>query len=229
MRAVDDASICLVTVEYADGPSEIYVTADRLDDPEVALALLDDFAGATLATERGGALEFRPTHLFETVARERLMPVAVMRGEQSNTSIRFGQELILKLFRRLQFGPNPEVEVGRFLTDYTSFRNAPPVIGSAAYIDPLGREAALALLQRFEPNRGDASRLWSCATSRDALSMLSCRRWRSALVTAACAAVEWCDPTKKTTAINKTADDRIYLIVFFLRTIPTPSDLTPDF
>ena len=154
--AVDDASICLVSVEYADGPPEIYVTADRLDDPEVALALLEDFAGATLATERGGAIEFRPTHLFETVARARLRPVAVMRGEQSNTSIRFGQELILKLFRRLQFGPNPEVEVGRFLTDYTTFRNAPPVVGSAAYIDPHGRAAALALLQRFEPNRGDA-------------------------------------------------------------------------
>jgi trehalose synthase-fused probable maltokinase len=86
-----------------------------------------------------------------------------MRGEQSNTSVRFGNELILKLFRRLQFGPNPEVEVGRFITDYTEFRNAPPVVGSASYIDPQGREAALALLQRFEPNRGDA---WTTALAR---------------------------------------------------------------
>jgi trehalose synthase-fused probable maltokinase len=86
-----------------------------------------------------------------------------MRGEQSNTSIRFGNQLILKLFRRLQFGPNPEVEVGRFLTDCTEFRNAPPVVGSASYIDPDGREASLALLQRFEPNRGDA---WTTTLQR---------------------------------------------------------------
>ena len=161
--AVDEAAISLVAVEYAEGSPETYVTAERLDDPGVALALLERFGGSSIPSERGGALEFRPTHLFETVARERLEPIAIMRGEQSNTSVRFGSELILKLFRRLQFGPNPEVEVGRFLTDYTEFRNAPPVVGSASYVDPQGQEAALALLQRFEPNRGDA---WTTTLAR---------------------------------------------------------------
>ena len=161
--AVDKAAISLVAVEYAEGSPETYVTAERLDDPGVALTLLERFGGSSIPSDRGGALEFRPTHLFETVARERLEPIAIMRGEQSNTSVRFGNELILKLFRRLQFGPNPEVEVGRFLTDYTEFRNAPPVVGSASYVDPQGREAALALLQRFEPNRGDA---WTTTLAR---------------------------------------------------------------
>jgi trehalose synthase-fused probable maltokinase len=159
-RPVDRAHIGpitlrLVEVQYLEGPPETYVLADPLDDTGAALALLEQFAGGVVPTE-GGRLEFRPTHLFASVARERLEPVAVMRGEQSNTSIRFGNQLILKLFRRLQFGPNPEVEVGRFLTDSTDFRNAPPVVGSASYLDPGGREASLALLQQFEPNRGDA-------------------------------------------------------------------------
>ena len=154
--AVDTAALYLVGVEYAHGPPETYVMADRLDDADVALALVERFAGGSVSTESGGRVTFEPTHLFGSVARDRLMPVAVLRGEQSNTSIRFGHELILKLFRRLQFGPNPEVEIGRFLTDWTSFRNAPPVIGSASYVDPQGQEGALALLQRFEPNRGDA-------------------------------------------------------------------------
>jgi trehalose synthase-fused probable maltokinase len=153
---VDHAVLSLVAVEYAEGPLETYVMAERLDDSGVALALVELFGGASVPTERGGRVTFQPTHLFGSVARERLVPVAVMRGEQSNTSIRFGHELILKLFRRLQFGPNPEVEIGRFLTDCTNFRNAPPVVGSASYIDFRGQEAALALLQRFEPNRGDA-------------------------------------------------------------------------
>ena len=166
-RPVDRAGIGpitlrLVEVHYLEGPPETYVLADPLDDAGAALALLQQFAGGVLPTE-GGRLEFRPTHLFASVARERLEPVAVMRGEQSNTSIRFGNQLILKLFRRLQFGPNPEVEVGRFLTDCTEFRNAPPVVGSASYFDPHDRQASLALLQRFEPNRGDA---WTTTLQR---------------------------------------------------------------
>src|SRR5207253_2070527 len=132
------------------------VTAERLDDPGVALTLLERFGGSSIPSDRGGALEFRPTHLFETVARERLEPIAIMRGEQSNTSIRFGNALILKLFRRLQFGPNPDVEIGWFLTERTAFRATPPVVGSLTYVTAGGEEASLAMLQQFEPNRGDA-------------------------------------------------------------------------
>jgi maltose alpha-D-glucosyltransferase / alpha-amylase len=157
------SSIRLLEVRYAEGPPETYVLADRLDDPSVGIALLDSFGGASVPTESGGSLEFEPTHVFTSIRHERLSPIGLMRGEQSNTSIRFGQELILKLFRRLQFGPNPEVEVGRFLTDHTDFRDAPPVAGSASYRDPRGQEAALALLQLFEPNRGDA---WSTTLDR---------------------------------------------------------------
>jgi trehalose synthase-fused probable maltokinase len=156
-------TIRLVEVRYAEGPSEMYVLVEPLDDPSVGIALLDTFGGASVSTECGGSLRFEPTHLFTSVARERLTPIALMRGEQSNTSIRFGQELIVKLFRRLQFGPNPEVEVGRFLTDHTDFRNAPPAVGSASYLDPRGQEAAFALLQRFVPNRGDA---WTTTLDR---------------------------------------------------------------
>ena len=79
-----------------------------------------------------------------------------MRGEQSNTSVRFGEALILKLFRRLQFGPNPDVEVGYFLTEHSHFRGTPAVVGSIDYVSPAGATASLALLQRFERNRGDA-------------------------------------------------------------------------
>jgi len=86
-----------------------------------------------------------------------------MLGEQSNTSIRFGDALILKVFRRLQFGPNPEVEIGWFLTERTSFAGTPHVAGSMSYVSPDGREASLALLQQFEPNRGDA---WTTTLER---------------------------------------------------------------
>jgi maltose alpha-D-glucosyltransferase / alpha-amylase len=153
---VDDATLCLVEVDYADGPPETYVLADRLEDVSVPRAVLRQFYGAKVATEAGGELVFRPTHLFQTIPLESTEPIGLMRGEQSNTSIRYGDALILKLFRRLQFGPNPDVEVGWFLTEQSGFRGTPAVVGSLDYLSPDGQQASLALLQRFEPNRGDA-------------------------------------------------------------------------
>jgi trehalose synthase-fused probable maltokinase len=155
--------VCLVEVEYEAGPSETYVLADRLEDPAVPPALLDRFRGDAVPTESGGSLHFSPTHLFKTIPRERTEPISPMRGEQSNTSIRFGDALILKLFRRVQFGPNPDVEVGWFLTEHSQFRGTPPVVGSLEYHSPHGGIASLALLQRFEPNRGDA---WTTSLAR---------------------------------------------------------------
>jgi len=158
-----EASVALVEVRYAHGPPETYVVTDRFDEPAVGRALLRHFDGTTLPTERGGALVFRPTHVFHSVPADRLEPVAPLRGEQSNTSLRFGDALMLKLFRRLQFGPNPDVEIGWFLTEHTGFAGTPPVAGSLTYVNPAGEEAALILLQRFERNRGDA---WTTMLAR---------------------------------------------------------------
>jgi maltose alpha-D-glucosyltransferase / alpha-amylase len=162
-RWVADASVCLVEVRYADGPAETYVLLERLDDPAVGRAALRRFSGGEVATEAGGALEFHPTHLYSTIPLERTEPIAPMRGEQSNTSIRFGDALILKLFRRLQFGPNPDVEVGWFLTEHSGFHGTPAVVGSLDYVSPGAERASLALLQQFEPNRGDA---WTITLER---------------------------------------------------------------
>ena len=76
-------------------------------------------------------------------------------AEQSNTSILFGEQAILKLFRRLQPGENPDMEMTRFLTDVGHFKNIP------AYLGELHRssdQTTLAFLQAFVPNQGDG---WS--------------------------------------------------------------------
>jgi trehalose synthase-fused probable maltokinase len=159
----DGAPLSLVEVQYADGPPDTYVIVDNLEAPSVARALLANFGGATVRTDGGGQLAFRATHVFDEIPTERTEPPKVLAGEQSNTSIRYGDALILKLFRRLQFGPNPDVEIGWFLTEHTPFRGTPPVAGSLSYIAPDGAEASLALLQRFERNRGDA---WTTTLAR---------------------------------------------------------------
>jgi maltose alpha-D-glucosyltransferase / alpha-amylase len=79
-----------------------------------------------------------------------------IRGEQSNTSVVYGDRLILKLFRRLESGTNPDLEIGRFLTERTKFTQIAPVAGSLEY--QVGRDAPMTIgvLQGYVPNEGDA-------------------------------------------------------------------------
>jgi trehalose synthase-fused probable maltokinase len=62
----------------------------------------------------------------------RLEPT-LLGAEQSNSSLRFGERLILKLFRRVEPGPNPDVEIGRFLTETAGYPHAPALAGSLEY------------------------------------------------------------------------------------------------
>jgi len=153
---IPDSTLRLVEVGYADDGKETYVLGERIDEPAVARALLDRFRGASVPTERGGTLNFEPTHLLASIDAQRAQPIVLLKGEQSNTSVRFGDALILKLFRRVQFGPNPEVEIGWFLTEHTEFHGMPAVVGSLDYHAPDGSTASVALLQQFVTNVGDA-------------------------------------------------------------------------
>ena len=62
--------------------------------------------------------------------------------------------MILKLFRRAEAGPNPELEVGAYLTERAAFPNVPAVLGAVEYRPRVGGPHVLALLQAFVPNRG---------------------------------------------------------------------------
>jgi maltose alpha-D-glucosyltransferase / alpha-amylase len=80
----------------------------------------------------------------------------LMRAEQSNTSVVYGKRLVFKLFRRLEEGLNPDVEIGVFLAEQTSFRNVPPVAGYLEYRSRDGEATTFGLLQGFVANQGDA-------------------------------------------------------------------------
>ncbi|MGH7908637.1 MAG: putative maltokinase, partial [Thermodesulfobacteriota bacterium] len=89
----------------------------------------------------------------------------VLKAEQSNTSILYGKELFFKLYRRLDEGINPDLEITRFLTEETSFPNIPPFVGAIEYrrngilsaSEGSGSQPIIiGILQRFTPNQGDA-------------------------------------------------------------------------
>jgi maltose alpha-D-glucosyltransferase/alpha-amylase len=129
-------------------------------DNDFCLALRELIAGRRrLRGERGGELAGAPTKalrgLLNGLSDADLDPLPI-RAEQSNSSINFGGHLILKLFRKIDSGLNPDLEIGRFLTDERGFASTPPVAGSIEYTRAGEEPLTLAILQGFVANEGDA-------------------------------------------------------------------------
>jgi maltose alpha-D-glucosyltransferase/alpha-amylase len=75
--------------------------------------------------------------------------------EQSNTTVLVGTDYVVKLFRRLEPGLNPEIEVGHFLTETVAFPHAPPLLGTVELAEN-GARSAVAVVHGFVQNQGDA-------------------------------------------------------------------------
>jgi len=102
-----------------------------------------------------GRIEAHASSAFSGIERSRLFASRVGSAEQSNTSIVYGDHLILKLFRRLQPGENPDVEIGRFLTEVARFQHIPPFMGEIAVMQRDGKKTSMAMLQGLVSNEGD--------------------------------------------------------------------------
>jgi maltokinase len=148
----------LVEMRYETGAHDIYqllhgdTEIDGLEHPAAARELVHAMrAGLTLQGAEG-TVEFRPVEGFAGLGRE-LLEARPVGGEQSNTSLVFDDELILKVFRRLEPGINPELEMLRFLTEH-GFANIAALGGWYAYSGgPLS--ATLGILQEFVRNGED--------------------------------------------------------------------------
>ena len=170
--------LALVEIRFAPGTHEIYqvpfglrpkdepwrdavaetgdwIAYDAMDDPELARELVRLIgSGQTLGSEEA-LLEFRTVDGVPEVPLGDARPMGV---EQSNTSVVFDERLVLKLYRRLEAGINPELELLRFLTE-RSFSGIPALEGWAAHSGRL-MDATLAILQHFVPGHGDG---WTLA------------------------------------------------------------------
>ncbi len=103
----------------------------------------------------GGRLEARASTAFSSTTSRHRLPARVGSAEQSNTSILYGKELILKMFRRLQPGENPDVEIGRFLTEVAHFERIAPFYGEISVTPAGGEKTTVAMLQGLVANQGD--------------------------------------------------------------------------
>jgi trehalose synthase-fused probable maltokinase len=127
---------------------------DALDDPAAGAALLDAFAGAASVSLARGGVRFSRTAAFPAGALP-AGPARRLGGEQSNTSLAYGDLLVLKALRRVEPGPHPEAELAGFLALRAGFAHVPALAGTLEYDPPGGAPVTLGILQRFVPSRGD--------------------------------------------------------------------------
>ena len=97
-------------------------------------------------------------------------------GADGDSKIVYGDRLRLEVFRRVEAGPNPDVEVGTFLTETAAFPHAPPVAGRLEYRPSQGESATLAVLKGFVLNEGNAWQLSMDGASRALEQVLTDRR-----------------------------------------------------
>jgi maltose alpha-D-glucosyltransferase/alpha-amylase len=134
---------------------------DASFDDRFARTLLETIERQEHAATKRGSI--RAEH---TAAFARLRPaiddghVSRLSGEQSNTSLVFGDRLILKLFRRIQPGVNPDYEVGRQLSEKVDFRRVPSIAGAIEYA-AAGEFATLGMMQELIDSQADG---WTHAT-----------------------------------------------------------------
>jgi maltose alpha-D-glucosyltransferase/alpha-amylase len=138
-----------------DGEGLVY---EALWDSRFRQGLLDAIAHRRRYKGGLGELIAFPTRVFHKLAGMASTPPesALLRAEQSNTSIVYDTTFILKLFRQVAPGVNPDWEIGRFLTEKAAFPHTPAVAGAIEYRSKQGESRTVAILQRFVPNQGDA-------------------------------------------------------------------------
>lgn len=178
------AAIHFVRVNYEEGGSEIYSVpliervgagdgpafsvfgedgvrhslTDALRDRGFLAALLDGLASSAHLPGMRGEMAALPTPVFEPMrqaAGSGLEPMP-LKAEQSNTSILYGRCFVLKFFRHVEEGVNPDCEMGEFLSVRARFPHVPPAAGSIEYRRSGAAAATIGILQGFVANRGDA-------------------------------------------------------------------------
>ena len=144
--------VALVEVGFETGTHETYQLLlgdddlDALADPRHVRELVHMIRGGATVQAEEGIVEFRPIEGFAGLGTE-LLEARSIGTEQSNTSIVFDEELILKAFRRLEAGINPELELLRFLTEH-GFANIAPLGGWYAY-NGRAMNTTLGILQQY--------------------------------------------------------------------------------
>jgi maltose alpha-D-glucosyltransferase/alpha-amylase len=127
---------------------------DGLFDDETCLMLLAAVRDRQVLAMKYGTLQ--PASLDDVTGWDgELAPIVRSAPDQSNTSVLFDKRVIMKVFRRIEPGLNPDLEIGEFLAQ-RRFARVPPLLGSLSYSRGPDEPAAVAMLQTYIFNQGNA-------------------------------------------------------------------------
>ena len=151
-----DQAIAHIKVQ---GTNEVGLLVDALADKDFLAFPLEAIASARRYKGSAGELLATTTDVIAQFPIESLeLEPRLLKGEQSNTSVVYGEKLILKLFRKVEEGLNPDLEIGRFLTEKKLTQHFASVAGALEYRSPGSKPITLGILQEFVPDIRDA---WS--------------------------------------------------------------------
>ena len=121
----------------------------------IALLLRNLRESLTVDEVEGVRLEFRPTARLLEQPFKPPVHIRAVETEQSNSTALVDNDYVCKIYRKLEPGINPEIELGRFLTEVAGFANTPALLGSVELIEG-DKTSAVAVVHAFVQNQGDA-------------------------------------------------------------------------
>ncbi len=150
-------NLSTVAVAKIRQQANVGVMGDAFADELFCRAVVAAMAAGREIPMSQGKLKFRPTAAFAEIAGADFatLPVERPRGSSSNTVVNMRERLMLKGYRRLRVGLNPELEMGLYLTEVAHYANCAPLAGVLEYIASDGQTRLLAMLQAYVANQGD--------------------------------------------------------------------------
>jgi maltose alpha-D-glucosyltransferase/alpha-amylase len=127
---------------------------DVASDKDFIRQFLADIRSSETITEHGRSMVFHASDRLQAIPDAPLESVYAVETEQSNSSSLVDETFVVKLYRKLEAGINPEIEMGRFLTDVANYANTPALLGSVEVAEGESH-SALAVVHEFVANQGD--------------------------------------------------------------------------
>jgi maltose alpha-D-glucosyltransferase/alpha-amylase len=159
------APLLSYTLAKARKGPQLGAVIDGAFDDGFAIDLANAMRAGRPMKMESGVIEFDATDTL--MQMESLSTARRLGAEQSNVSIIIDDKIMLKIYRRLQHGEQPDVEVGRFLTQTAGFDATPIYLGSARFLS--GDDSGMTLATAFSMvhNQGDAWHVLLEALTRD--------------------------------------------------------------